>query len=135
MVIWFDVTTESFGRMEVPPVAVKGGRRRRYIMTQSLLTKFEDQFLCLVLVWVSRRNNRHFDIWVMRQYGVTESWAKESTFGPLDDTMDCTQVLGIGRFCNNHVGGMFLQDTDEMNKLFLCDPATSRVYNLGVAWV
>ncbi|KAL9691604.1 hypothetical protein QQ045_012029 [Rhodiola kirilowii] len=125
-IITFDYNTEVFGRMEVP--AALPQITGQYDFLKSFLTLYDDRFLCLVIFWTNERavdDNVFFDVWVMRDYGVKESWSKESTKGPIKDEMIMLNYW-------KSIGGLFLMNSNDGAKLCLCNCASPGVTNLPV---
>ncbi|KAL9664526.1 hypothetical protein QQ045_019930 [Rhodiola kirilowii] len=122
-IITFDYSSEVFGRMEVPyPPQITG----RYVLHKLFLSLYDDKFLCLAALWkVQDAINYHefIDVWVMREYGVKESWSKEYTTGPLRHT-----VLNYGK----SIGGIFLKGFDKGTGIGLYNCASSAVTSLPV---
>ncbi|CAM8983806.1 unnamed protein product [Rhodiola kirilowii] len=119
----FDYQTEVFSRIRAPSAPPEVGD---YDKRRCIVTLFDDKFLCLLLFW--GKNNKEFvDIWVMCQYGVEDSWTKESTVGPIP--MD-REVLAF----SSKVRAMFLQprgnDTSRLI-LFYCNSLKGKRHRLG----
>ncbi|KAL9663639.1 hypothetical protein QQ045_019030 [Rhodiola kirilowii] len=122
-IITFDYSSEVFGRMEVPyPLQITG----RYVLRRPFISLYDDKFLCLAAMWkVQDVINYHgfIDVWVMREYGVKESWSKEYTTGPLRHT-----VLKYSK----SIGGIFLNAYDKGTGIGLYNCASSAVTSLPV---
>ncbi|CAM8930738.1 unnamed protein product [Rhodiola kirilowii] len=120
-IITFDYNTEVFGRMEVPD---RLQIHAPFGIHEPILSLYDDRYLSLDVFWTieGARNNRFFDVWVMREYGVTESWSKECTKGPLKDT---TKTVNYWK----SIGGISLMRYDG-NKVYISDCASSAVISL-----
>ncbi|CAM8895348.1 unnamed protein product [Rhodiola kirilowii] len=94
----FDYQTEVFRRIRTPSAPPEVGD---YDTRRCIVTLFDDKFLCLLLFW-GKNDKEYVDIWVMREYGVEDSWTKESTVGPIPMYME---VLAF----SSKVRAMFLQ--------------------------
>ncbi|CAM8947157.1 unnamed protein product [Rhodiola kirilowii] len=130
-IITFDYNSEVIGRMEVPAIPQISGRY--YKFQDSFLTLYDDRFLCLVVFWKSvedqpyrflvpgqeRLETTFFDVWVMREYGVTESWIKERTIGPVRDN------LIIQNYGKSTGGVVFFEMHDKGNRIYLSSCASS----------
>uniref|UniRef100_A0A7N0UZF0 F-box domain-containing protein n=1 Tax=Kalanchoe fedtschenkoi TaxID=63787 RepID=A0A7N0UZF0_KALFE len=88
----FDMGTGEFGRFELPNFVKHDSR---YEICFSLLTKFDEKFLCLLLYW-NNEEEINVDVWVMLEYGIAASWTKKSTTGPIIN-LDPIEVLGISK--------------------------------------
>ncbi|CAM8900686.1 unnamed protein product [Rhodiola kirilowii] len=122
-IITFDYNTEVFGRMEVPD---RLQIHPPFGIHEPILSLYDDRYLSLAVFWTTEgaRNNSFFDVWIMREYGVTESWSKECTTGPLKDT---TKIVNYWK----SIGGISSMRCDR-NKVYISDCASSAVISLPV---
>ncbi|KAK2986256.1 hypothetical protein RJ640_021825 [Escallonia rubra] len=70
----FDISTEVFHQIRLPDVcAFPDGNKRAFLVL--------NESIALVLYNPSVQTS--FDVWLMAEYGVAESWTKQFTIGPL----------------------------------------------------
>ncbi|KAK2991679.1 hypothetical protein RJ640_028267 [Escallonia rubra] len=73
-ILSFHISTEVFQRIQLPDVcAFPDGNERAFLVL--------NESLALLLFNSSEQTS--FDIWLMTEYGVSESWTKHFTIGPL----------------------------------------------------
>uniref|UniRef100_A0A7N0TK80 F-box domain-containing protein n=1 Tax=Kalanchoe fedtschenkoi TaxID=63787 RepID=A0A7N0TK80_KALFE len=118
-IVTFDMSKEEVGRLEIPAFIRHDSS---YDLTSSLLTKFDEKFLCLLIYRKNNENVIYLDVWIMLQYGVTESWTKISTAGPIS-IPEYVDVLGISK----SVGGLVIHGLDHGDGLFFCRYDSSNV--------
>lgn len=77
-IVTFDFNTYLFQKVPYPEGIARKGRESLFVLNQTLaLIHFTMNFPQEVLV------DQSIDIWVMKKYGVRESWVKELTVGPI----------------------------------------------------
>ncbi|CAK9135937.1 unnamed protein product [Ilex paraguariensis] len=75
-ILSFHMSTEVFQKMGFPYVCSIGDGKYRSLGVLN-------ESLALILYDYSAVETKNFDIWVMTEYGVSESWTKQFTIGPL----------------------------------------------------
>ncbi|KAL9690495.1 hypothetical protein QQ045_010895 [Rhodiola kirilowii] len=120
-IMTFDYNSEVFSRLEVPDDLhqITG----QYFWNRSHLTLYDDKFLCLVICRKKEfldpildaliGSGVSFDVWVMREYGIKESWSREYT-----TTGNVVNNMNIVNY-SKRIGGIFLQN--DKGALYLCD--------------
>ncbi|XP_060191162.1 F-box/kelch-repeat protein At3g06240-like [Lycium barbarum] len=77
-IVSFNFSTKKFQKLPFPDGLVNEGRQSLFVLNQTLaLICFTENYLRDVLL------HQSIDIWVMKKYGVRESWIKEFTVGPM----------------------------------------------------
>ncbi|KAK4478037.1 hypothetical protein RD792_017302 [Penstemon davidsonii] len=71
-ILSFDLSTEVLGWLDYPVIT------KRDIFWSNLMVINE----CFAAVWFNYMEGEPIDIWVMKEYGVKESWTKQFTIGP-----------------------------------------------------
>lgn len=123
-IVTFDYTREVFGTMEVPVFPDKKGSY--YVHDSLILTLYDDRFLCCVISWKKRSCTEYYlDVWIMREYGDSKSWTRQSTTGPLMDSM---HILNY----SESTGTIFIQETDGEKRLILSHHTSSAVTRLPI---
>uniref|UniRef100_A0A7N0V017 F-box domain-containing protein n=1 Tax=Kalanchoe fedtschenkoi TaxID=63787 RepID=A0A7N0V017_KALFE len=118
-IITFDMSSEEFGRFEVPDFLKHDSR---YNLGLSLLTEFDENFLSLLLYWENNVEEIYIDVWVMSKYGIATSWTKQSTTGPFIN-IDSIEMLGMSK----RAGVLFL-DVDK--GLSFCRLGSPKLWHL-----
>ncbi|KAK3025701.1 hypothetical protein RJ639_041706 [Escallonia herrerae] len=73
-ILYFHISTEVFQQIRLPDVcAVPDGNERAFLVLNE----------SIALLLFNSSDQTSFDIWLMTEYGVAESWTKHSTIGPL----------------------------------------------------
>lgn len=118
----FDYENEVLDFIPIPLNSEVG----KYDMSKGILSLWNEAFLCLLLCW-EKDDNLFIDIWVMREYGVEDSWSKKFTVGPISKD---TIVLGF----SSKVQGIFLQERGSCpTSLTLYDSKSSSVKRVQFA--
>lgn len=117
IILSFDMANAQFKRTPLPSdVEDLGGAHR---ITRAIVPMNE----CIALiVYPQKQVEKFFELWVMKEFGVKESWTRLSTIGPL---------LRIGRpvgFWNN---GEFILE-NSFGDLVLFDNCSKQIKNLGL---
>ncbi|KAL3833497.1 hypothetical protein ACJIZ3_008233 [Penstemon smallii] len=76
-ILTFDLSTEALGWIEYPDISTE---RTNWL---SLMVVNE----CLAVGWYCLGSEDPIDIWVMKEYGVRESWTKQFVIGPFIDNI------------------------------------------------
>ena len=117
IILSFDMSREVFRIMRLPD---EMHRKLRYPVDWVSSTQRNKVFsvfndcLAFVVYEEDAMTEKYFDIWVMREYGVEDSWTKQLVVGPL---------LGIHRPLQFSKNGMLL--------LLLGDKRSTVLYNIG----
>ena len=117
IILSFDMSREVFQIMRLPDEMY---RKLRYPVDRVSSTQRNRVFsvfndcLAFVVYEEDAMTEKYFDIWVMREYGVEDSWTKQLVVGPL---------LGIHRPLQFSKNGMLL--------LLLGDKRSTVLYNIG----
>ncbi|CAM8918300.1 unnamed protein product [Rhodiola kirilowii] len=114
-IVTFDMNTEKFGRLEIPSFIRHDSDCN---VAYSVLTKFDENSLCLLLfrgLDGDHGGKTYIDVWIMKEYGITESWTKKGMTGPITNP-DFVGVLGF----SNSIEGIFFQSFDIGDGLLFC---------------
>lgn len=111
-IVSLDMADEVFQKLKMPPV---------------LWSEFAQLAVlndCLaVLTYYYKERERCFDMWVMREYGIEESWTKIFTVGPFTGVVE--RPVGYSK-----KGEVFLQNKN--GQLIRYDPWTNEIKNIGI---
>ncbi|KAL9687520.1 hypothetical protein QQ045_031923 [Rhodiola kirilowii] len=114
-IVTFDMNTESFGRLEIPSFRHDSDCNLFF----SVLTKIDESSLCLLLfrgLDGIQGGETYVDVWIMKEYGITESWTKKGTAGPITNP-NYVDLLG---YFNNGIEGVFFQSLEMGDGLLFC---------------
>ncbi|GAA0152708.1 hypothetical protein LIER_11121 [Lithospermum erythrorhizon] len=87
-IVTYDVENETFGNLPLPNIP--------HIADEIYWEVHVCQELLAIAYCYRQGNNLRFDIWVMDEYGVGQSWKKQFTVGPHSDF---AVLLGISNSC------------------------------------
>ncbi|KAL3812679.1 hypothetical protein ACJIZ3_013947 [Penstemon smallii] len=71
-ILSFDLSTEVLGWLDYPVITKKDSFWSNFMVINE----------CFAAVWFNYMEGEPIDIWVMKEYGVRESWNKQFTIGP-----------------------------------------------------
>ncbi|KAG8372570.1 hypothetical protein BUALT_Bualt12G0079800 [Buddleja alternifolia] len=125
-IMLFDVCDEVFGEIELPEI----DERNKY--TSISVVK---GLLCLLVTEICA-DNRICHVWMMKEYGVVESWTKQCTVALRKDITTCIEVTPGGKIMcsiesNAEGNGKMLYVERTPSKLVLYDPETDQYRNAG----
>lgn len=115
-ILSFDMSDEEFRTLPFPDLFDEYYLRERYSGNISVLNESMTS-----MFFPYQKGEKCYDIWVMHEYGVKESWTKEYVVGP---------IYGVDRplaFWKNN-GGLFL--TNQNGHLVLYDPTDHETKDL-----
>ncbi|XP_038699642.1 F-box/kelch-repeat protein At3g06240-like [Tripterygium wilfordii] len=127
LIMSFDFATETFEKLPLPDCEGAWVEYAQETMYGVLAIRYDyHKVLCTfnglpaVIFSPIQATEKLFDIWVMTEHGVKESWVKQMSIGPISGV---EKPLG---FCKNN--GMFFEDSNKQQVLY--DSNTQELKNL-----
>lgn len=109
-IVWFDLRSEVFGQISMPDSLGFGYEIKRELMVLK-------ESLSVIVYSKCGHMDRGFEIWVMTEYGVEDSWTKRFSVVPFS-----YEVEALGSWKNG--GIVFRYQNWWSDKLIVYDPST-----------
>ncbi|XP_030462494.1 F-box/kelch-repeat protein At3g06240-like [Syzygium oleosum] len=119
-IVLFDVAGEVFDEMALPPEEISDADSDALVMSLAVLNNLLAVFISFIKAAVDPELHSVCSVWVMREYGVPQSWTKLYTFKA------CGVVAGFDGFTKN---GELLMELDGGERVSW-NPITSQFTNL-----
>ncbi|GAV81178.1 F-box domain-containing protein [Cephalotus follicularis] len=119
-IVAFDMADEVFWKLSMPPFELSSNYGCDFVgVLNGNLAVVSSAYV----EWINRKGTKiSVDIWVMKEYGVQESWTKQFTIGPISSHYSS---MGLWK-----KGGLFL--CNPLITLYVYDPDTQKIEKLQV---